>query len=122
MGQGAAPQPSANQGFEAAGLQQLGALLPHINKLLQAFQPNSEPWSAVNDFIKKIGKFVPAGTDTPASQRQLAERMQQNAAQQNKQMQVLQQMRAGAGGGAGGAGGAAGGMPGAPAMGAGMGA
>lgn len=53
----------------------------------------SDPGQALLDAVKKLAKFVPSGSVTPASQRNQLEQMAMKQGQQNQQMQALQQMR-----------------------------
>ena len=56
--------PTANRGHEAAGLQKLGAALQSLTDALPLVGASSEPGQAILDMIKKLAKFVPAGTMT----------------------------------------------------------
>src|SRR5882724_5062607 len=88
-----------NKGFEAAGLQKLGVVVKQLESLLPEVGAGSDVGKAVLDALNKLVKFVPAGSVTPAAQKNSLESMQRNAAQNNQQMQALQAMRAGGGGG-----------------------
>ena len=92
--------PTANRGHEAAGLQKLGAALVSLNEIVPLVGFGSEVGQAINDFIKKAGKFVPPGSVTPAGQRNQLEATAQKQGQNNQQMQALKamQMQGGAGG------------------------
>jgi len=93
-----------NKGYEAAGLQELGVIVKHLEAILPKVGASSEVGKAVLESLNKLVKFVPAGSVTPAAQKNSIEAMQRNAAQNNAQMQSLQAMRQG--GGQGGAPGA----------------
>jgi hypothetical protein len=63
-----------NKGYEAAGL-------------------GSDVGKAVLDALSKLVKFVPSGSVTPAAQKNTIEAQMRAMAQNNQQMQALQQMR-----------------------------
>src|SRR5258705_13746696 len=88
-----------NKGYEAAGLQKLGVVVKQLETLLPEVGAGSDVGKAVLEALNKLVKFVPAGSVTPAAQKNSLESMQRNAAQNNQQMQALQAMRAGGGGG-----------------------
>jgi hypothetical protein len=92
--------PTANRGHEAAGLQKLGAALQNLTDALPLLGAGSEPGQALLDMIKKLAKFVPPGTMTPAANRNQLEATAQKQGQNNQQMQALKamQMQGGAGG------------------------
>ena len=71
-------------------MKQLEGMLPELGA-------SSDAGKAVLDCLNKLVKFVPAGSVTPAAQKNSIEAMQRNAAQNNSQMQSLQAMRAGGG-------------------------
>lgn len=77
-------------------MKQLESMLPELGA-------SSEAGKAVLDCLNKLVKFVPAGSVTPAAQKNSIESMQRNAAQNNQQMQALQAMRQGGGQGQPGA-------------------
>lgn len=99
---GAAPQsapfgtsnattPSPNLGYEAAGLQKLGSIVKQLEDLIPLFGVTTEAGQAVMDTLKKLVKFVPPGSVTPASERNnIEQRMMTNTAN-NQQIQALRQ-------------------------------
>src|SRR6266404_9535889 len=87
-----------NKGYEAAGLQKLGVVVKQLETLLPEVGAGSDVGKAVLEALNKLVKFVPAGSVTPAAQKNSLESMQRNAAQNNQQMQALQAMRSGGGG------------------------
>ena len=112
---GATPATGAtpNKGYEAAGLQKLGVVVKQLEALLPEVGASSDVGKAVLDSLNKLVKFVPAGSVTPAANKNSIEAQQRQAAQQNQQMQAVQAMRAKmAQGGQGGAAGAGGAQPG----------
>lgn len=65
------------------------------------FGAASEPGKACLDALTKLVKLVPAGSVTPAAQKNNIEQMSMRNTRDNAQMQALQAQRAqGAGGGA----------------------
>ena len=81
-------------------MKQLESLLPEVGA-------GSDVGKAVLESLNKLVKFVPAGSVTPAAQKNSIEAMQRNATQNNAQMQALQKMRMGGQGGGGAPGGQA---------------
>ena len=82
-----------NKGYEAAGLQKLGVVVKQLEGLLPEVGAGSDIGKAVLDALNKLVKFVPAGSVTPAAQKNSIEAQQRQMAQNNQQMQALQQMR-----------------------------
>lgn len=91
--------PTANRGHEAAGLQKLGAALQNLTDALPLLGASSETGQALLDMIKKLAKFVPPGTMTPAANRNQLEATAQKQGQNNQQMQALKAMQMKGGGG-----------------------
>jgi hypothetical protein len=104
MGVSSVTGPTPNKGYEAAAIQRLGGVVNQLAEILPLAGPTSELGNAIMDAIKKFSKHVPAGANTPASERNdLQRRMMQN---QQQQAQMQQMMRPqGQGGGAQPAGG-----------------
>lgn len=99
MGTSPVTQGTPNRGYEAAGLQKLGLVVKQLGDLIPLLGPTSDAGVAVVDALRKLTKFVPSGSVTPAGERnQLQSQMEKNA-QNNQQMQMLrqQQMQPGAG-------------------------
>ncbi len=59
----------------------------------------SDVGQAVLDALKKLSKFVPPGSVTPAAQRNQLQATAMKQGQNNQQMQMLKQMQAGGQGG-----------------------
>jgi hypothetical protein len=93
FGTTSAVSPTANRGHEAAGLQALGIAVQQLQKIVPLVQPGSDVGQAVLDAIKKLAKFVPAGSVTPASQRNQLEQMAMRQGQENQQLAALKQMQ-----------------------------
>ena len=100
MGVSPATGPTPNKGYEAAGLQQLGSVLKQLEKLVPKLGATSEPGAAVLKALSSLGKFVPPGSVSPASDSANMQQAQMRATQQNQQMQALKQGGMGGGGGA----------------------
>jgi hypothetical protein len=116
FGQTSAVGSTPNKGFEAAGLQKLGVVVKQLEALLPEVGASSDIGKAVLDSLSKLVKFVPAGSVTPAAQKNAIEAQMRQQQQGNQQMAALQAMRQkmaqGGGGGGAQAGGAVGGPPG----------
>ena len=82
-----------NKGYEAAGLQKLGVVVKQLEALLPEVGAGSDIGKAVLESLNKLVKFVPAGSVTPAAQKNSIEAQQRMMAQNNQQMQAVQQMR-----------------------------
>lgn len=107
FGSSPATGPTPNKGFEAAGLQRLGAVVKQLEELIPMFGAASDPGKACLDALNKLVKLVPAGSVTPASQKNNIEQMAMRNVRDNQQMQALQQQRMQAAQGAQGGGQAA---------------
>lgn len=88
-----------NKGYEAAGLQKLGVVVKQLEAMLPELGASSEAGQAVLKALTSLTKFVPAGSVTPAAQKNSIEAQQRAMAQNNQQMQALQQRPGGAPGG-----------------------
>lgn len=100
FGQTPATGATPNKGFEAAGMQKLGVVVKQLETILPELGAGSEAGQAVLKALNSLVKFVPAGSVTPAAQKNSIEAQQRNMAQNNQQMQALKQRMAQ--GGAGG--------------------
>ena len=99
FGQTPATGATPNKGYEAAGLQELGVIVKQMEKILPQVGASSDVGKAVLDCLNKLVKFVPAGSVTPAAQKNSIEAQQRTMAQNNQQMMALKQrMAQGAGG------------------------
>ena len=102
MGVSPVSGPTPNKGYEAAGLQQLGMVVKQLERLIPMLGASSEPGAAALKALNALAKFVPAGSVSPAAEKNSHEQAMMKATQQNQQMQALKQQ---------GAGGAPGGQP-----------
>jgi len=75
-------------------MQKLGVALQNLQDALPLLGANSEPGQALLDMIKKLAKFVPPGSMTPAANRNQLEATAMKQGQNNQQMQMLKQMQA----------------------------
>lgn len=99
FGQTPATGSTPNKGYEAAGLQKLGVVVKQLEGMLPEVGASSDVGKAILECLNKLVKFVPAGSVTPAAQKNSIEAQMRAAAQNNQQMQAVQQMRQqGAGG------------------------
>ena len=87
-----------NKGLEAAGLQKLGQVVKQLEPLVAELGASSEAGQAVLKALNSLVKFVPAGSNTPAAQKNSIEAQQRQAAMQNQQMAALKQHMQGQGG------------------------
>lgn len=100
MGVSSATGPTPNKGYEAAAQQRLGMVIKILGELIPLAGATSDIGNAAMDAIKKLSKFAPPGSTSPAGERnQIESMMLKNT--QNQQMQ--QQMRPMAQGGQPGA-------------------
>ena len=92
---GASPAtgPTANKGFEAAAAQRLGLVIKQLEELISMSGATSEVGQAALKMLNIGVKLVPAGSVTPAAQKNQIESMAMKNAQQNQQMQALKQQR-----------------------------
>jgi hypothetical protein len=90
-------------------MQKLGVIVKQLETLLPELGATSEAGQAVLKALNSLVKFVPAGSVTPAAQKNSIEAQQRGMQQNNQQMQALQALRAKMG--AGGGGGPPGGQP-----------
>ena len=84
-----------NKGYEAAGLQKLGVVVKQLESLLPEVGASSDIGKAVLEALNKLVKFVPAGSVTPAAQKNSIEAQQRSMQQNNQQMAALKQRMAG---------------------------
>src|ERR1700686_1452234 len=101
MGVSPASGPTPNKGYEAAGLQQLGMILKQLMEC-QVKLGTSEPGQAVNKAIGTLMKFVPAGSVSPAAEKNGMDQARMRAIKQNQQMLVFKAQGVGQGGPAAG--------------------
>lgn len=91
FGQTGATSPSPNLGYEAAGLQKLGSIVKALEDLIPMFGATTEAGQAVMDTLKKLVKFVPPGSVTPASEKNMLEQAMMKNIANNAQVQSLRQ-------------------------------
>lgn len=98
MGVSPATGPTPNRGYEAAGLQKLGIVLKLLTDTLPLVGANSEMGQEILKILPRLSKMVPAGSTTPAGERNGLENMMLANQQNNQQMQMLRQQMAQQGG------------------------
>ena len=90
FGSSPATGPTQNAGYTAAGAKQLGVLIDGMVMVLQLVGANSEPGQALLDAIKKLGRFVPPGSVTPADKMSVLQQLMIKAQQSGQQMKTMQ--------------------------------
>lgn len=100
FGQSPATGPSPNKGFEAAAAQRLGIVIKQLEELVSMAGATTEVGQAALKMLNIGVKLVPAGSVTPAAQKNNLEQMAMKNAQGNAQMQALKAQRMGGQGGA----------------------
>ena len=93
FGSSPATGPTPNKGFEAAAAQRLGLVIKQLEELIPMAGATSEIGKACLDALNKLVKYVPAGSVSPAAQKNNIEQMAMKNQQQNQQMQALKQQR-----------------------------
>lgn len=91
MGTSPVTQATPNKGYEAAGLQQLGVVVKRLESMIPLFGSTSEPGKAVMECLKKLAPFVPAGSVSPAAERNSLQQQMEKNAQNNQQMAAMRQ-------------------------------
>lgn len=79
-------------------MQKLGVVVKQLESILPELGASSEAGQAVLKALNSLVKFVPAGSVTPAAQKNSIEAQQRNMMQNNQQMMALKQRMQGAGG------------------------
>lgn len=97
FGTSGATTPTPNLGYEAAGLQKLGSVVKQLEDLIPLFGVTTEAGQAVMDTLKKLVKFVPPGSVTPAGEKNQIEQMMMKNVANNQQVQALRQSQMGGG-------------------------
>lgn len=70
-------------------MQRLGIVLKQMTEALPLLGANSEPGQVLMKCIQQISKFVPAGSVTPAGEKNNIEAMAMRNTQNNAQMQAM---------------------------------
>ena len=74
-------------------MQKLGVVVKQLESILPELGASSEAGQAVLKALNSLVKFVPAGSVTPAAQKNSIEAQQRAMAQNNQQAQAVQAMR-----------------------------
>jgi len=115
MGQSSATQPTSNRGSQAQALQQVAAAIKFLEQAMSSVGAASELGAKIHDALGKLIKISPAGSSSPAGEKNAMQNAMMQQAQQNKAMQAMRAQSQGGGGGpVGGA--AAGAAPGGQGM------
>jgi len=96
MGASPATGPTPNRGFEAAGLQKMGMVVKLLEEIIATSGAVSEVGKAALEMLNKGVKLVPAGSVSPAAEKNNINQMAMKNSQNNQQMQMLRQQQAGA--------------------------
>lgn len=91
MGVSPASGPTPNKGYEAAGLQKIGMIVKQLEQLIPLLGASSDAGGAALKALNSLAKFVPAGSVTPAAEKNSAEQMMMQAVKNNQQMQAMKQ-------------------------------
>lgn len=91
FGTSGATTPTPNLGYEAAALQRLGSVVKQLEDLIPLAGVTTELGIAVLDTLKKLVKFVPPGSITPAAEKNQIEQMMMKNVANNQQVQALRQ-------------------------------
>lgn len=83
--------PTPNRGYEAAGLQRLGLVVKQLEEILPMVGAGSDIGKEVLKALNGLVKLVPAGSVSPAAQKNNLEQMALKNAQGNQQMQAIRQ-------------------------------
>lgn len=81
--------PTPNKGYEAAAAQRLGLVVQQLDEIVKLTGASSEIGQTVFEVLKKLLKYVPAGSVSPAAAKNNIEQMAMRNAQQGQQMQAL---------------------------------
>lgn len=95
MGASPATGPTPNRGFEAAGLQKMGMVVKLLEEIVGTSGATSEVGKVALDCLNKVVKLVPAGSVSPAAQKNNIDQMSMKNQQNNQQMQQLKAQQAG---------------------------
>jgi hypothetical protein len=99
MGQSSATQPSSNRGSEAQALQQVAAGMKFIEAAVHGVGAASEMGQKLSKVLSDLIKLTPAGSTTPAGEKNAMQNQAMQNAQQNRAaMQMRQQAMQGQGG------------------------
>lgn len=94
FGSSPATGPTQNRGYEAQALQELAVAVDQLGALMPKLGAASEAGQAVNDAIRKLAKFVPPGSVTPAAKANVMQTAATKNAQMGPQVQQMRQMAA----------------------------
>ena len=111
FGNSSASQATPNAGYEAAALQRVGVLVKQVQDLMNMVGATSEIGQGLLKALNIFVKMVPAGSVSPASEKNMLEQAQMRNTQNRAMQQQLKQSAMKPPGG-----GAPGGAPAAPPM------
>ena len=85
--------PTPNRGYEAAGLQRLASIVKQLEEIIPLVGAASDIGKACLESLNKLVKHVPAGSNTPASERANIEQRAMKNVQDNQQLMALRQQQ-----------------------------
>lgn len=88
-----ASQATPNAGYEAAALQRVGVIVKQVQDLMNLVGATSETGQQLLKALNVLVKMVPAGTVSPASEKNMLEQAQMRNTQNMAQSQQLKQQR-----------------------------
>jgi len=94
FGSSPATGPTPNKGYEAAAAQRLGLVVKQLEQLIPLAGAASDIGKACLEALNKLVKYVPAGSVSPAGEKNNIDQMAMRNAQQNQQMQALKAQQA----------------------------
>lgn len=95
FGTTSATQPTPNRGYEAAALQKVALVIKQLEELIPMAGAATDTGKACLDALNKLVKLVPAGSVTPAAEKNNIEAMAMKNTQNNAQMEALKAQRMG---------------------------
>lgn len=91
FGGSSASQATPNAGYEAAALQRVGVLVKQVQDLMNMVGATSETGQGLLKALNILVKMVPAGTTSPASEKNMLEQAQMRNTQNMAMQQQLKQ-------------------------------
>lgn len=93
FGGSSASQATPNAGYEAAALQRVGVIVKQVQDLMNLVGATSETGQGLLKALNILVKMVPAGTVSPAAEKNMLEQAQMRNTQNMAQNQQLKQQR-----------------------------
>lgn len=100
FGNSSASQVTPNSGYEAAAMQAIQPLIGQVQRLMTMVGAASPLGKQLLDVLNKLVKMAPAGTTSPAAEKDMIQQMaMRNTQNQAAQQQLMAARQQGAGGG-----------------------